>query len=216
MIPSGAARPPFPAPGDSVYVHVSQRMDPTGRIVSEESDREIPAERSQVRAYLTPREKGGWAGVFPHWFELTNDRLVDANPADPAPGIPESSTAGTGKSSLGMTTEVIKVQGRVALRVASVERGGPAQKCGLEVGDIIAGADGAKITDAQQLDALGAKGKKFSLVVIDVNTGRVRRSISIPPRQRSRPRIQAHGPFRRRRFRSACRLIRYLSACVPH
>ena len=71
-----------------------------------------------------------------------------------------------------MTTEVLKVQNRIAIRVTSVERGGPAAKAGLEVGDVIAGIEGEAITAAGQLEALAAKGKPFSLIVVDVNTGK--------------------------------------------
>ena len=71
-----------------------------------------------------------------------------------------------------MTTEVVKVQKQMGLRVTSVERGGAAQKAGLEVGDIIAGVEKTAITDENQLEKIAAKGKKFSLIVVDVNTGR--------------------------------------------
>jgi S1-C subfamily serine protease len=71
-----------------------------------------------------------------------------------------------------MTTELVKAQKQFGLRVTSVERGGPAQKAGLEVGDIIAGVERGEITGADQLEVLAAKGKKFSLIVVDVNTGR--------------------------------------------
>ena len=71
-----------------------------------------------------------------------------------------------------MTTEVVKIQKQIGLRVTSVERGGAAQKAGLEVGDIIAGFDKTPITDARQLETMAAKGKKFTLIVVDVNSGR--------------------------------------------
>ena len=32
----------------------------------------IPAERSQVRAYLYPRAQGGWDGAFPDWLDPSN------------------------------------------------------------------------------------------------------------------------------------------------
>jgi S1-C subfamily serine protease len=77
----------------------------------------------------------------------------------------------------------LNVDGRFALRVTSVTRGGPAQSSGLEVGDVIAAADGAEITSANQLAELAAKGKKISLVVIDVNTGRGAR-VEIDPQDK--------------------------------
>jgi len=64
------------------------------------------------------------------------------------------------------------VQGRIALRVTALERGGPAQKAGVEVGDIIVGANGAELTAPDKLDQLAKTGKPFSVIVVDVNTGK--------------------------------------------
>ena len=170
---SPAARLHFPAPGESIYVHVSQRLDQAGRPVAGESHKEIPDEGSQVRVYLTDREQGGWDGAFPDWFDATGNRPVEPRREDPAAGININNLPpSTGKSGLGMTTEVLKVQNRIAIRVTSVERGGPAAKAGLEVGDVIAGIEGEAITAAGQLEAMAAKGKTFSLIVVDVNTGK--------------------------------------------
>jgi S1-C subfamily serine protease len=94
---------------------------------------------------------------------------VEASPADPVPSAPERPKE---RSPLGLTTESVKVEGRIALRVTSVERGGPAQKAGLEVGDVIVGAKGGPLTGADQLDALAKGGGSFPLIVMDVNTGR--------------------------------------------
>jgi S1-C subfamily serine protease len=168
-VPEGS-RLRFPGPGESVYVHVSPRQDQAGRAIIGGSRKDLPDEKSQVRAYLTPREQGGWEGVIPDWYEVGGDRAAGAGPDDQTRDIAQNSRSG--KSRLGMTTEVLKVENRIALRVTSVERDGAAQKCGLEVGDIIAGAEGAAITDAAQLEGLAAKGKKFSLIVVDVNTGK--------------------------------------------
>ncbi len=169
---AGGARLRFPGPGESVYVHVFQRVDPSGRPVSAGSFQGLPEERMPVRVYLAPRTQGGWEGTFPDWFEMTEDRPAEVSPDDPEPRIAEKPPARSGKSSLGMTTESLKAQNRLTLRITSVERGGTAQKSGLEVGDIIAGVDGDSITDAEQIELLAAKGKKFSLIVVDVNTGR--------------------------------------------
>jgi len=64
-LPAGGAQPRFPGPGESVYVHISQRLDQAGRLVAGETYKELPEERSQIRAYLTPRQQGGWEGAFP-------------------------------------------------------------------------------------------------------------------------------------------------------
>lgn len=163
----------FPGPGETVYVHVSQKTDPAGRLIPKASHQDLPEEQAEIKAYLKPRDQGGWEGVFPEWMETTAPKKSEPKPeVDAVPDIfgdsaPTSSTAG-----LGMTTEVIRIQKQIGLKVTSVERGGPAQKAGLEVGDIIAGVDKAPITDARQLETMAAKGKKFSLIVVDVNTGR--------------------------------------------
>jgi len=162
----------FPGPGETIYVHVSQRTDPAGRVVAADSHKSVPEERAQIRAYLTPRTQGGWEGTFPDWVEITADKAVEPRNEDLAPSIADAPASRTAKSNLGMTTELVKAQKQLGLRVTSVERGGPAQKAGLEVGDIIAGVERGEITDADQLEVLGAKGKKFSLIVVDVNTGR--------------------------------------------
>ncbi|MFN0052485.1 MAG: PDZ domain-containing protein [Planctomycetales bacterium] len=169
---TGGVRSRFPGPGESMYVHVSQRLDQSGRPVPAESHKDLPGERAQVRIYLTPREQGGWEGAFPDWFDMTGDQPSEASPDDPESGVAEKLPIETRKSRLGMTTESLKSQNRLALRVTSIERGGLANKCGLEVGDIIAGVDGAALVDADQLEMLAFKGKKFTLVVVDVNTGR--------------------------------------------
>ena len=162
----------FPGPGETIYVHVSQRTDPAGRVVVADSHKSVPEERAQIRAYLTPRAQGGWEGTFPDWVEITADKAVEPRMEDPAPSIADAPASRTAKSNLGMTTELVKAQKQLGLRVTSVERGGPAQKAGLEVGDIIAGVERGEITGADQLEVLAAKGKKFSLIVVDVNTGR--------------------------------------------
>jgi serine protease Do len=170
-LPAGS-RLRFPGPGETVYIHVSQALDQSGRVSSGNSHKGVPEERTKIKAFLTPREQGGWEGTFPDWMETTDEKPAEPKSDESIPDIFGDSTARSSKSTLGMTTEVIKVQKQLGLRVTSVERGGPAQNAGLEVGDIIAGIEKAPISGADQLDTLAAKGKKFSLIVVDVNTGR--------------------------------------------
>jgi serine protease Do len=191
--PTEGGRPRFPGPGETMYVHISQRLDQQGQLLPGESYQELPDERSQIRAYLTPREQGGWEGVFPDWFERTTDRPAEATPEDPAPKITENVPARAGTSRLGMTTEAVKVQNQIMLRVTSVQRGGAAQESGLEIGDVIAGAEGAPITNAEQIEALAAKGKKFSLIVVDVNTARAAK-VEVDPAQRPASTNEADAP----------------------
>jgi S1-C subfamily serine protease len=182
--PAAGPRPAYPAPGESVYVHVFQ--GPGGY-------RAIPSERARLRAYLAPRSKGGWEGTFPDWYELTSNQLTGASPNDPAPpvadtaptpgGAPapevEATSRGTrapagGKTaltSLGVTVETLSVQDRRVLRITAVERGGAGQRAGLEVGDIIAGVNKQPIRDAEQVEQEARQGGTLPLVVVDVNTG---------------------------------------------
>ncbi|WP_397569712.1 PDZ domain-containing protein [Schlesneria sp. T3-172] len=170
----------FAGPGESVYIHISQRLDPSGKVIASESFQGPPEERAQIKAFLTAREQGGWEGSFPDWYEVAGER-GSFNPADDSASISlDDLPAAAEKSQLGMTSEVIKIQNRIALRVRSVERSGPAQKAGLEVGDIIAGIDGEAIKSPGQLETFASQGKKFSLVVVDVNTGK-KAQIEIDP-----------------------------------
>ena len=67
--------PAVSGPGERVYVHVYERTDRSGRVISGESHTAVPSERAQVRAYLAPRPEGGWQGTFPDWFEVTSSAL---------------------------------------------------------------------------------------------------------------------------------------------
>lgn len=176
----GTGRMAIPAPGDSVYVHVYQLNDGMNRVASLDNYAAIPAERSQIKAYLTPRITGGWEGVFPDWYEVTNERTAEASPADPAPGLPEGPKEKATTSSLGMTSELIKVNNRTGLKVTSVERGGPAQKAGIEIGDVIMGVNGAAITSVEQLETVAKKNEPLPMVVVDVNTGRIAQIVVQP------------------------------------
>lgn len=194
VLRSEAGKPPrtggrvtCPAPGDSVYVHLSQAIDTPNRMAVGPVNRAIPAELSQVRAYLVPRPQGGWEAISPEWFDLTSDLPAPRNSSEPAPATVEaapmpnsapspSPTAPQGGkvvlTSLGLSADPLDVQGRFVLRVTSVERGGAAQRAGIEVGDVIAGANGAVLKDAAQFDQLSRRGGPMSLIVIDINSGK--------------------------------------------
>ena len=169
-IPAGVTRPPFPGPGECVYVHFSHPSGGPGGDIEGRST--IPPERAQVRAFLIPREQGGWQGASAEWFELTSSTPAPQSPTDPEPSSAERSLDQPSASALGMTMEPVKVKDRLALRVTSVERGSPAQQAGLEEDDIIVSANGAALTSAGQLEELARLGAPFSLVVADVRTGR--------------------------------------------
>ena len=179
--PPAALRPPFPGPGELVYVHVFQRTDRSERVVAGESYSSIPTERTQVRAYLTPRQAGGWEGTFPDWCELTSNVPAEASAADPTPPMAERPLEQPVSSVLGMTAETTKIQDRVVVRVNSVDMRGPAHEAGVEVGDLIAGVNGAPIESVEQIEQLARRGEPFSLVVVDVRTGRAAQVQVTPP-----------------------------------
>ncbi|MCU0963120.1 MAG: PDZ domain-containing protein [Pirellulaceae bacterium] len=170
-----ASAPPrlgIPGPGELVYVHVAAIPGGTARAVTAESPVAIPADGAVVRAFLTPRPAGGWEGASADWFELRSDPPRDTTARAPEPPLVESPLEQPAGSSLGMTVEAATIQGRQVLRVNSVDPRGAAQKAGLEVGDVIAGANGAPLQGTQQLEQLARGGQPFTLVVVDVRTGR--------------------------------------------
>ncbi len=201
-VPSMSPRMGVPAPGDIVYVRTSQRSGiaqghgiagqsaPTGEVRPV-----VPGELSQVRAYLAPSARGGWEGAGSDWFETTSNVLAQANPGDPSPAAPESAPSAlppsrteaprTGAKSalaaLGFTGEALNVKGQFVLRVSSVEQGGPAQRSGLEPGDVVIGANEKALGDLEQLSQLARQGVLKNLLVLDVNTGKVVRvPIEVP------------------------------------
>ncbi len=187
----GTVTPQYPAPGQSVYVHVSR---PQARVAP--GARDLPQEKARVRAYLVPRTPGGWEGASAEWFEIASDRTVQTRPADAAParptnGAPAGDDDRMPLTSLGITTEPIRARDRFALRVTSIERGGPGQKAGLEIGDVIVAADGELLTSAKQLADVAARGAEFPLVVLDVNTGR---PAQVEIRAAARPGDLSQGP----------------------
>ncbi len=165
----------FPAPGEPLYVHVAQ----PGQAALQSNGNGLPSEGTQVRAYLKPRDQGGWEGASAKWYEPIGDRTPGKiSPEDLVREAIEKAESG---ASLGMSTELLRIEGQSVLRVTSVERGGPAQNAGLEIGDVIAAIDGKEISSANQLAQFAATGKPVQLVVVDVNTGRAAR-VEVDPR----------------------------------
>jgi len=93
-----------------------------------------------------------------------------------------STASRTAGGNLGMTFEPHTVKDRLVLRVKSVERGGPAQQAGIEVGDVIIGIKDAPLQSANQLNELARRGDAISLMVVDVNTSRSAR-VELQPGQ---------------------------------
>jgi serine protease Do len=163
------AKVAVPVPGDVIYVHLSQKLDNAGRVIAADSHAGLPAEGSEVKVFLAPRAAGGWEGAYPDWVDVVKGDQAGTSDLFPPEPTAVNQTGGGG---LGLKADVLKVQGRIVLRVTAVERGSPAQEAGIEVGDVIAGANGGELTSADQLDKLTAAGKPFSVIIVDVNSGK--------------------------------------------
>jgi S1-C subfamily serine protease len=207
--PRTPPRVPVPAPGDLVYIHVPPTS--TGGQQSSDTSRLVPAERSQIRAYLVAAAAGGWEGVGTDWFESApsartaqasgepSPRATDAAPGpDRFPPERDPAAARAVLSSLGLTGESVNVKGQQVLRVTTVDQGGPAQRSGLEPGDIIVGLNDKALGQLDELDQLARQGGLKNLLVLDVNTGKtVRVPVEVIVAGRSSPPIE-NPPVRER------------------
>jgi serine protease Do len=83
---------------------------------------------------------------------------------------PNSRVAGR---SLGVSAEPVAIGQRTGMKVIGVHPDSPAQKAGIEVGDVIVAANGVPITGAESLSAVVRKsGASLSLSVRDTRTGK--------------------------------------------
>jgi serine protease Do len=177
------AHVPVPAPGDLVYIHVN--LNTAGAQLPSDGSQLVPAEHSQVRAYLVAGPAGGWGGAGADWFDLAPGSRADARPpsvsprpagASPPPDRPEPeggrTQARSALPSLGLTGESMNVKGQLVLRVISSDQGGAAQRSGLEPGDVIIGVNDQPLAGWKELDELARQGGLKSLHVLDVNTGK--------------------------------------------
>ncbi len=90
-----------------------------------------------------------------------------------AAAAPASPPVSTSRVSLGVSAESVSLGTRTALKVTRVEPGSPAEKAGLEPGDVIVEADGAPVTGPEQLvGAVRKSGPTLELTVRDSRTGR--------------------------------------------
>jgi serine protease Do len=86
------------------------------------------------------------------------------------PSNPNQRAAGR---SLGVSAEPVTVGLRTGMKVIGVHPGSPAQKAGIEVGDVIVAANGVPITGAESLSAVVRKsGATLSLSVRDTRNGK--------------------------------------------
>jgi S1-C subfamily serine protease len=77
------------------------------------------------------------------------------------------------RRSLGLSAEPVTLGQRTALKVTRVEPGGPAQKAGIEPGDVLVAANGAPVTSPEQLaNAFRKSASTLTLTVRDSRGGR--------------------------------------------
>ncbi len=184
--PADPKRVQAPAPGDQIYIHVFQPSPDGQRRIGASGHSALPAERSEIRAYLYPRAQGGWEGAFPDWFDqagvVAQNRVpnepeppAEAAPAQAPAAPPSNSTTGSGGSilqRLGIRAEQVQVSGRLVLKIIDVAPESPAGKAGIEQGDAIIGVNGGFITDLDQLASTILKGGPVAtLAVLDIRSG---------------------------------------------
>jgi S1-C subfamily serine protease len=94
-------------------------------------------------------------------------------PSGDVAGLPKSAPTSAPRISLGISAEPVALGARTALKVVRVEPGSPAEKAGLESGDVIVAANGVAITGPEQLvSAVRKSGAALELTVRDSRTGR--------------------------------------------
>ena len=115
---------------------------------------DVPAARRQ-----------GAPGRLPSPADKPDAPLLPGDGASPLPRAP-------GRS-LGVSAEPVTIGQRTAMKVVSVHPDSPAQKAGLEPGDVIVAANGVPITGAEALSsAVRKSGGNVSLTVRDSRTGK--------------------------------------------
>jgi serine protease Do len=162
-----------PAPGDSVYVHGGRwrNVGPGGQGVELASRRLAPGVR--VRVGLAARDSGGWEAVELEWLDQTeapaaSDSTVLGDAGRPA--SPPVSDAGLER--LGVRAEALKSGGRLVLRVTEVLADRPAQRAGIEPGDVILGVDGQGMNSLEEFRRLIERaGATAKLAVLDHRSG---------------------------------------------
>jgi S1-C subfamily serine protease len=168
----------IPAPGDPVYVHIVQGASSESK---QPGRADLPAEQSRIRAYLSPRQEGGWQGAGGDWYETTAGATSGQgrnNPPPPAtPGENNAPSSSPSRergilSRLGIRAEQVRASGRLVLKIIDVLPNTPAQRAGLEPGDAIIGINGGFITDLDRLsETLTRGGPIATLAVLNVRNG---------------------------------------------
>jgi serine protease Do len=181
--PADPRRVQAPAPGDQIYVHLSQATGSSNR-PGVAPAATLPDERTRIRAYLYPRTQGGWEGAYPDWYDQLNASIASRGASDPEPpaDVPLRPSPGSAPAApaqadsilqkLGVKAEQVQVNGRLVFKVSELIPGGPAQNAGIEPGDAIIGIDNGFITSLDQFASVLLKGGQSTLAVLDVNTGK--------------------------------------------
>jgi S1-C subfamily serine protease len=173
-----------PAPGGEVYVHAFQRRPDAPNMPAPGGHRAIPAEGSRIKAYLYPRGEGGWAGAYPDWYDTLANAPAGADEVEPAAEPPSAPAGAPGMSRelqvlaqffglVGVTGEPVRAGNRIGYRILSLAKGSPAERAGLEKGDVVVAANGAALNDLPGLiKALQDGGGRLTLDVLDVRSGK--------------------------------------------
>jgi S1-C subfamily serine protease len=179
-VPATGVAVDYPGPGECVYVHVASPPRSAQRLASEATAAAIPQAGNLIRAYLAARKPAGWEGAGGDWFEIVASSPAAGRAGADAPPQAEMEEGNVLESVLKMTFERSRLKNQLALRVTSVERRGPAQQAGLEVGDTIVGVEGAPLANIEQIEAVARRGVPFSLIVADVRSGQAAQVLVTP------------------------------------
>ncbi len=168
----------LPAPGESVYVHLFQRRPDAPNVPSGSGHRAIPAERSAVKAYLYPREQGGWTGAYPDWFDVTSPEVAQRGNNDPEPAaddpanVPKPAPVVPTLRGVGLRLARLEIKREVVFQVAEVLPGSLAAKAGIETGDLVLAVNGKEPESDEQVNKLvGSGGAELKLSLMDVKKG---------------------------------------------
>ncbi len=179
-VPATGVAADYPGPGECVYVHVASPPRSAQRLASEATAAAIPQAGNLIRAYLTARKPAGWEGAGGDWFEVVASSPAAGRAGADSPPQAEMEVGEVLESVLKMTFERSRLKNQLVLRVTSVERRGPAQQAGLEVGDTIVGVEGAPLANIEQIEAVARRGVPFSLIVADVRSGQAAQVLVTP------------------------------------
>ncbi len=179
------ARAVFPAPGQYVYVHVNTSSFDTDRLPSGGEALPVPQPQSNIRAYLQLGDGNRWVANSAGWYQ---DAAARPGTAD----VPLGST-------IGVVVERVRLGSQSGLKVVRVVPNSPAATAGIEVGDVLVGANGQSLDSEDQLEAAFRNSRgSLQLTVRDVRSGReasvtVRSAAGTGMRPESAPRARPLG-----------------------